>query len=307
MLLCSLGTYCECVRLGYVCKLHLTIADLAKNMNILALSTAPQLRLLSAGQSKMFDPAPSQHLTKNVWVLELITNGQLEIRVEEGQWQVLEQGKGILYAPGTNYREKVPAPGQVAHSIHLMFELGRPDANKAWERFESPYFLVQDNEHLLLGLTEHILHHLSLSVADNLLANAAFYEVIAHLLRASIQDQTLVTTRETSGSDLVSRTHRYMRAELQHSITLEHIAGAVGLSVSGFAHAYKRQTGISPMVALRQMRIEVAKSHLMRDRLSLAQIARETGFADAFHLSRTFKQTVGVSPRQFRQGLLKTK
>jgi AraC-like DNA-binding protein len=39
----------------------------------------------------------------------------------------------------------------------------------------------------------------------------------------------------------------------------------------------------------------------------LAQIARETGFADAFHLSRTFKQSVGVSPRRFRQGLQKTK
>lgn len=276
-------------------------------MNILARSTAPSLRLLGAGQSKMFDAAPSQHLTKNVWVLELITSGQLEICVEEGQWQVLERGKGVLYAPSTDYREKVPAPGQVAHSLHLLFELGLPDANKAWERFESPYLLVQDTEHLLLGLTEHILHHLSLSAADNLLANSAFYEVMAHLLRASIQDQTLIATRETSGSDLVSRTHRYMRAELQYSITLEHIADAVGLSVSGFAHAYKRQTGISPMVALRQMRIEIAKSHLMRDRLSLAQIARETGFADAFHLSRTFKQTVGVSPRRFRQGLLKTK
>lgn len=288
-------------------KLRLTIADLVKNMNILALSTAPLLRLLSAGQSKMFNATPSHHLTKNVWVLELITEGQLEICVEEGQWQFLRRGQGVLYAPGTNYREKVSAPGQVAHSLHLMFELGVPDANKAWERFESPYFLVQDEEHLLLRLSEHILHHLSLSVADNLLANSAFYEVVAHLLRAAIHEQTLIVTREASGSDLISRTHRYMRAELHRSLTLEHIAGAVGLSVSGFAHAYKRQTGISPMQALRQMRIEVAKSHLMRDRLSLAQIARETGFADAFHLSRSFKQAVGVSPRQFRQGLLKTK
>lgn len=276
-------------------------------MNILALSIAPSLRLLSAGQSKMFDAKPSHFLTKNVWVLELITTGQLEICVDDGQWQVLRQGKGVLYAPGTNYREKIPAQGQVAHSIHLMFELGPPDANKVWERFEALYFLLQDEEHLLLQLAEHILHHLSLSPADNLLAISAFYEVMAHLLRAAIQDQTLIVTREASGSDLISRTHRYMRAELHRSLTLEQISGAVGLSVSGFAHAYKRQTGISPIVALRQMRIEVAKSHLMRDRLSLAQIARETGFADAFHLSRSFKQTVGVSPRRFRQSLLQTK
>jgi AraC-like DNA-binding protein len=276
-------------------------------MNILALSTAPSLRLLGAGQSKMFDAAPSQHLTKNVWILELITTGQLEISVEDGDWYILNRSRGVLYAPGTNYREKVPEAGQVAHSIHIWFELSSSDINKAWDRFDVPFLLVQDEEVLLLKLAEHILHHLSLSVADNLLANAAFYEVMAHLLRAALQDHMMIVSNEASGSDLISRAHRYMRAELHRSVTLEHIANAVGLSVSGFAHAYKRQTGISPMMALRQMRIEVAKSHLMRDRLSLAQIAQETGFADAFHLSRTFKQTVGVSPRRFRQGLLKTK
>jgi AraC-like DNA-binding protein len=42
----------------------------------------------------------------------------------------------------------------------------------------------------------------------------------------------------------------------------------------------------------------------LRDRLSLAQIAGETGFADAFHLSRAFKQVTGVSPRQFRHHVL---
>src|SRR5690606_2317280 len=107
MLLCPVCTCLKCVGSGYICKGHLSIANLAKNMNILALSIAPSLRLLSAGQSKMFDAKPSHFLTKNVWVLELITTGQLEICVDDGQWQVLRQGKGVLYAPGTNYREKI--------------------------------------------------------------------------------------------------------------------------------------------------------------------------------------------------------
>ena len=35
------------------------------------------------------------------------------------------------------------------------------------------------------------------------------------------------------------------------------------------------------------------------------QIGVETGFADAFHLSRAFKQTTGMSPRQFRANQIK--
>jgi transcriptional regulator GlxA family with amidase domain len=85
-------------------------------------------------------------------------------------------------------------------------------------------------------------------------------------------------------------------------LQLADIAAAVGMSVSGFAHNYKRQTGLSPMAMLRRMRVEAVKSHLMRERLTLEQIANETGFADAFHLSRTFKEVTGVSPRQFRCG-----
>src|SRR5690606_4381101 len=118
-------------------------------MNILALSNAPSLRLLSAGQSKMANAAPSSFLTKNVWVLELITVGQLEICVDETDWKILSQGEGVIYAPKTNYRERVTAPGRVSRSMYLFFELGSPGANKAWERFDVSHLLVHDDEHLL--------------------------------------------------------------------------------------------------------------------------------------------------------------
>jgi AraC family transcriptional regulator len=57
------------------------------------------------------------------------------------------------------------------------------------------------------------------------------------------------------------------------------------------------------MAALRAMRIEAAKVQLVRGDLKLDAIAIQTGFADAFHLSRTFKRMVGSSPRQFLRNL----
>lgn len=255
----------------------------------------------------MNNPVGDQARSHSVWLLEIVTSGQLEMRVNESDWLLLNPGDGLLHSPGTCYYERTPRAKMVCYSIGLMFDVSEP-LPQGWERFHKRYLQVQDGERLLTSLVERTLHSLGLGGADDLLANGYFLMLMAQLLQAELQNQTLIVAQEYSGDgDMVSLAHRYMRARLDKSLTIAEIAAEVGMSMSGFAHAYKRQTGASPMVALRQMRVEAIKSHLLRDRLSLAQIANETGFADAFHLSRTFKQATGVSPRQFRQSLLNKK
>jgi AraC-like DNA-binding protein len=269
-------------------------------MNDLARNFSPLPRLLSVGQFKMTDSKASAPHSHGVWLLELITAGQLEISLQSGSWLPLPAGTGVLYAPRTTYREKTPPRSRACHSIALLFEM------ELLPRFDAPCFLVRDDEKLLLDLAEKTLHHTGLSVADDLLATSAFLSLVARLLQAEAQDQTLSVSREYSGAgDMVANTHRFMRAHLAQSISLQQLASHAGLSVSGFAHAYKRSTGVSPMIRLRQMRIETAKFYLLRDRSPLSQIARETGFADAFHLSRAFKRATGTSPRRFRSDQIK--
>lgn len=56
------------------------------------------------------------------------------------------------------------------------------------------------------------------------------------------------------------------------------------------------------MNARLRMRIEFAKTLLLKGQ-TLKAIAAETGFCDPFHLSKTFKQVTGHSPRQFVESL----
>jgi AraC-like DNA-binding protein len=276
------------------------MALFASNMNDLARNFSLLPRLLSVGQFKMTNSKADAPHSHSVWLLELITAGQLEISLQSGSWLPLPAGTGVLYAPHTTYHEKTPPRSRACHSIALLFEM------ELLPRFGAPYFLVRDDEKLLRELAEKALHHTGLSVADDLLAAGAFLSLLAHLLQAEAQGQTLSVSREYSGADeMIANTHRFMRAHLAQTISLQQLASHVGLSVSGFAHAYKRSTGISPMTRLRQMRIETAKFYLLRERSPLSQIARETGFADAFHLSRAFKRATGASPRQFRSNQIK--
>jgi AraC-like DNA-binding protein len=58
------------------------------------------------------------------------------------------------------------------------------------------------------------------------------------------------------------------------------------------------ETGESPMMTLTRMRIHLAKTLLLQGhRLKL--VADQTGFWDQYHLSKTFKQHEGISPREF--------
>ena len=47
--------------------------------------------------------------------------------------------------------------------------------------------------------------------------------------------------------------------------------------------------------------MEQARKLLRDSRLSIGEIAARVGYPDPFHFSKTFKNSEGVSPSQFRQ------
>jgi AraC-like DNA-binding protein len=90
----------------------------------------------------------------------------------------------------------------------------------------------------------------------------------------------------------------YLQAHLAQRVTLADLSQHLHLSPSAISHRYKEARGRSPIASLIAMRIQVAKALLLKG-YSLKAIAPQTGFTDAFHLSRAFKQDQGVSPRDF--------
>ena len=92
-----------------------------------------------------------------------------------------------------------------------------------------------------------------------------------------------------------------MESSLSRKLTLEDLASSVSLHPSYFSNEFNRRIGMPPMEYLRVRRIELAKRLLFDSNRKLQDIASQTGFADAFHLSRTFKRIVGISPSEYRR------
>jgi AraC family transcriptional regulator len=99
----------------------------------------------------------------------------------------------------------------------------------------------------------------------------------------------------------VRRATEYMVEKCDDDISLADIAAECGLSRGYFAQAFKLAVGVAPHQWLRQYRIEKAKGLLRSTRLSIAQIAVSSGFADQSHLTRVFTQSTGDGPAAWRR------
>lgn len=97
------------------------------------------------------------------------------------------------------------------------------------------------------------------------------------------------------------RIREYVDSHLDQHIDLESLAATAELSLYHFARTFKQSEGTTPHNFVLERRLARARELLTDSNLSLPEVAIAVGFADQSHLTRRFRQNVGVSPGQFRR------
>lgn len=92
----------------------------------------------------------------------------------------------------------------------------------------------------------------------------------------------------------------YIDARLSSAVSLQALAGLVGMGVFRFARAFKQSVGLSPHQYLLRRRIERARSLLGAGGSSLAETALRCGFSSQSHFTDAFHRLVGVTPGAYR-------
>ncbi|HEV2173626.1 MAG TPA: AraC family transcriptional regulator [Nitrospira sp.] len=97
------------------------------------------------------------------------------------------------------------------------------------------------------------------------------------------------------------RATELLEANLDGKISLHQVAEACDLSVGHFARAFRHTFRRPPYKWLIERRVDKARDLMTNSRLSLADIAIQSGFADQSALNRTFKRLHGVAPGTWRR------
>jgi AraC-like DNA-binding protein len=92
-----------------------------------------------------------------------------------------------------------------------------------------------------------------------------------------------------------------MDQNMQHPLSNDYFAQKLNMNTNAFIRLFKRLTGASPHSYYTERRIEKACILLHSTVNSIEEIATATGFADRFHFSRVFAETMGTGPAGYRK------
>lgn len=93
----------------------------------------------------------------------------------------------------------------------------------------------------------------------------------------------------------------YIQQHYNEKITIRTLAEICGLSEEQFRRIFKHVTHTAPLEYLNQYRIKTACKLLLSSKMSVSEVARETGFVTASTFNRQFAAVKGVSPLKWRQ------
>ncbi|AFS77477.1 AraC family HTH transcriptional regulator [Gottschalkia acidurici 9a] len=106
--------------------------------------------------------------------------------------------------------------------------------------------------------------------------------------------------KETDIYVRVSESIEYIKQNFKDILTVDELSIISDVNRNRYTSLFKKITGQVPLNYINEIRINRAKRLLLMTDDKLFDIARNVGFNDEYYFSRRFKQTVGISPGQYR-------
>lgn len=117
--------------------------------------------------------------------------------------------------------------------------------------------------------------------------------------------ETTIKASRDAGSKrtlLMNKITAYVHNHIGTRITLKQIAAYCGVSVSTVTQLFQKKIGITFHQYVTRCRMEVARQLIYTD-MPLEEVGRQVGYTDHSTFYRAFKQTFGMSPREYRKDL----
>jgi len=264
----------------------------------------PALLSINEGCWRRFDPRWRVSLAH--WALTGLLTPGYRVRIGDAAapWRPQAPFTWHLYPPGSAFWEDSPDAAEPVKSLWLEFTGG--------ERIGLDRLIPPGGTHAVFhdAAGRLVRHVQQMAATATALGEGGYWTVQMELLKVVVMLEKARPVRpgiydlgddgRPAADPLATRVQHYLKAHLQDRLSLAAVARHAGVSIPTLARRYKDATGETPMKTLARLRIERARDLLLAGQ-PLKDIAESLQFYDAFHLSKSFKQYEGCSPRAFLQ------
>ena len=132
--------------------------------------------------------------------------------------------------------------------------------------------------------------------------NSNFQLLLSYLMRCNEEygDNAVCDNKKKESFPEIDKVIDYIYENLANEITLDNLAEIAGFEKNYFTRKFKRQTNCTPIIFVREKRIEKAKELLRYSDMNISQIALATGFKTVHYLSEVFMECMGERPSEYR-------
>ncbi|WP_069999747.1 response regulator [Cellulosilyticum sp. I15G10I2] len=113
----------------------------------------------------------------------------------------------------------------------------------------------------------------------------------------------VLTKKNEHSNQCIEKAKAYIKEHYKKDISLEEVSRKVDISLYYFSKLFKNVVGENFIDYLTRIRIEAAKA-LLYDEMSIKEVALEVGYRDSNYFSRLFKKCVGITPTEFKEGIV---
>lgn len=197
----------------------------------------------------------------------------------------------LFHAANENHLERFLDPG--ARSLIVELDPGWIERVREISPIEIHNTAAQDGGMLRPMGSKLYQEFLCEDSVARLVIEGLLFEIFGEFFRAEHRHEKRLPRWLRQATDMV-------QANFDRRLTLEGIAGEVGVHPVHLAQTFRRFHGCTVGDYVRRVRIEFACEQLVRTDTPCIELAVAAGFADQSHFSRTFKKIVGVLPSQYR-------
>jgi len=227
----------------------------------------------------------------DLYGIELVTAGNLHF-VQDGKEYIVEPGHVFIKRRGGNHLYE-PGPAGFVH--------------KRFVRLDGPVIETITGE---LGIEQSEVCRLSHPADFARLQKRAIalireqppgYATLLSLLAFEI---LLFIAQDIAGSSLppsLSAAIEYMRRNLHQTVTVTELSEIANVSVTQLFRLFKSNIGESPLLYFNTMKIKRAAELLRHTLMSVKEIAFSLGYEEPAYFATQFRNTMGVSPREYRK------